>query len=250
MDRKNIFSFSVSTGSYLNFVCEIINLSENYFSSYVCFANVHMAVEAYHNPTFNKVINNANIVTPDGKPLSMFLRLFQGIRQERICGMDIISDILKEAAFRNKSVYFYGSTDEVLKKIISKAKTDFPTLTICGAFSPPFRSLSPLEKEHVVKTINEADPDLIFVSLGCPKQEIWMAEHQGRVRGCMLGLGQAFKTYAGFDSRSPVWMRRYALEWLYRLYLEPARLAKRYLITNSQFLYLTLKYFIKNKVGR
>lgn len=156
--------------------------------------------------------------------------------------MDIFPDLLKRAEKSGKSVYFYGTTEELLKIIVHKAKADFPALPIAGSYAPPFRPLTKQEDEMIIAKINEARPDLVFVSLGCPKQERWMAEHKNKINACLLGLGQAFSVYAGKEKRLPKWMRNLSLEWVYRLFLEPSRLWKRYLYTNSYFVFLTVRH--------
>lgn len=244
MEKECILSSEISIGSYQQFVGEVISLTESKPSSYVCFANVHMLMEAHKDEAFQSVVNAADLVAADGRPLSLFLGLFMGIQQERICGMDIFPDLLKAAEKHGKSVYFYGTTPEVLDKIVQKAQTEYPQLNLAGYFSPPFRDLSSAEEEAIVRKLNEAKPDLLFVALGCPKQELWMARHQGEIKSCMLGLGQAFQVYAGVEKRLPKWMRNLSLEWVYRLYLEPGRLWKRYFYTNSLFLWLTFKYLM------
>jgi len=244
MVKENILTFPVSTGSYQKFIDEIIKLSEQKTSSYVCFANVHMVVEGYNDPLFSRVVRDADIVAPDGQPVALFLRILKGINQVRVAGLDVFPDLLKEAETRNKSVYFYGTTDEILDKIIIRARFDYPQLKICGSYSPPFRNLSSDEESKIIRRINESKPDLVFVALGCPKQENWMAAHQQTVKGCMLGLGHAFNVYAGVSKRSPMWMRRMSLEWAYRLFQEPRRLWKRYFYTNTFFLWLTFKYLL------
>jgi N-acetylglucosaminyldiphosphoundecaprenol N-acetyl-beta-D-mannosaminyltransferase len=158
--------------------------------------------------------------------------------------MDIFPDLLREAEARQKSVYFYGSGSVTLEKILARAKKDFPRLIIAGSYSPPFRPITSTENDLIIETLNRAKPDLIFIALGCPKQEKWMAAHKDKIHGCMLGVGQAFNVYAGESRRSPNWMQRMALEWAYRLYLEPGRLWKRYLYTNSLFLLLTFSYMM------
>jgi N-acetylglucosaminyldiphosphoundecaprenol N-acetyl-beta-D-mannosaminyltransferase len=208
-----------------------------------------MTIEAYENDDFNAVVKNADVIAPDGQPLSLFLKHLKHVNQERVCGMDVFPDLLREAAQRGKSIFFYGTTDDVLQKIAEKANREYPTLKIAGLYSPPFRALSPEEKGDIVNQINESKADLIFVALGCPKQEKWMAEHKDKINGCMLGLGQAFHVYAETAKRSPAWMQRFSLEWAYRLYLEPGRLWKRYFYTNSYFLLLTLKYFFQSRSG-
>lgn len=248
MNKKIIFNSLISTGTFQEFTSKIFELSEAKDSSYVCFANAHMMVESYKNPNFNKVLNNADLATPDGGPVSKAIKVFHGIKQERIPGMDLLPILLDEAEKRNKSVFFFGTTDDLLEIIKEKAFKEFPSLKIAGTYSPPFKSLSEIEKEDIINLLKAANPDLLFVALGCPKQEMWMADHIGKVNTCMLGVGQAFRTYAGVEKRLPKWARNLSIEWVYRFYLEPKRLWKRYLITNSFFIYLFLKYlFFPNK---
>ena len=125
-------------------------LAEHKTSSYVCFANVHMVVEAYNDPQFNSVVKNADIVTPDGQPVAFFLQRLKKIDQERVAGLDIFPDLLKEAELRKKSVFFYGATDDILQMIIDKAKSQFPALKISGSYSPPFRKLTPEEDLNII----------------------------------------------------------------------------------------------------
>jgi N-acetylglucosaminyldiphosphoundecaprenol N-acetyl-beta-D-mannosaminyltransferase len=244
MIKENIFTFPISIGSYRGFINEVFSLAKRKSSSYVCFANVHMTVEAFEDNNFNAVLKNADIIAPDGKPLTLFLKQFKKINQERVCGLDIFPDLLKEAAVRGTSVFFYGTTDAVLEKICQRARRELPTLDIRGCYAPPFRPLSDEEESQITQRINEASPDLIFVALGCPKQEKWMADHKGKISGCMLGVGQAFNVYAGLAKRSPVWMQRSYLEWAFRLFQDPRRLWKRYFYTNTCFLILTVEYTI------
>jgi N-acetylglucosaminyldiphosphoundecaprenol N-acetyl-beta-D-mannosaminyltransferase len=244
MKTKNIFNSIISIGTYSAFIDEIISYGRSKIPSYVCFANVHMLVEAHQDKSFQKLINEANIVAPDGKPLSVFLKLSEGIKQDRVCGMDILPDLLKKAEESSESVYFYGTTDELLKTIVQKARNEFPTLRIAGYHAPPFRVLSDKEDAIITEKIRKTKPDLVFVSLGCPKQEKWMAEHKNKLNACLLGLGQAFKVYAGEEKRLPKWMRDLSLEWAYRLCLEPARLWRRYMYTNSYFLLLVIRHLI------
>jgi N-acetylglucosaminyldiphosphoundecaprenol N-acetyl-beta-D-mannosaminyltransferase len=243
MTKKKVIDSWVSAGSFKEFVSNIFLLTEENKSSYVCFANVHMIIEAHHDPEFSKVVNDADIVTPDGRPLSIYMNLFYKMQQERVPGMDLMPILLQEAEKRMKSVYFYGSSNEILELIVKRANKELPDLKISGTYSPPFRQLTNKEKEDIVNKINSAQPDLVFVALGCPKQEKWMAEHKGKINSCMLGVGQAFNVYAGIEKRLPKWMRDLSLEWTYRLVLEPKRLWKRYLVTNSLFLILFIRLF-------
>ncbi len=227
----------VTTAPYGQFIREIAERAQQRQSAYVCFANVHMLMEAYDDPSFNQVVNQADLVAPDGRPLSVLMRWQYGLRQDRVCGMDLLPDLLRAAEARGLSVYFYGSTQETLDAIEVRLGQEYPALRVAGLESPPFRPLTAEEDQAAVERINASGANLVFVSLGCPKQERWMADHRGRVPACMLGLGQAFLTYAGTEKRLPRWARDFALEWAYRLYLEPKRLWRRYLVGNTWFLY-------------
>ncbi|MGI4824438.1 MAG: WecB/TagA/CpsF family glycosyltransferase [Janthinobacterium lividum] len=216
----------------------ILQLGAARTSAYVCCANVHMVVEAHRDATFRQVLNEANLVTPDGGPIASVAGWLSGQPQERVAGMDLLPALLTAAAQRGQSVYFYGTTDSVLQAIVARAHRELPTLRIVGTCAPPFRTLTATEEAEHIAAISATDPDLLFVALGCPRQERWMAAHQGKVQACMLGVGQALLIYAGLEQRLPVWARRLWLEWAYRLWLEPRRLWRRYLLTNSRFLYL------------
>lgn len=205
-----------------------------------------MVIECYKNQDFRRLVNDADVVAPDGKPLSVFLQVFNGQKQEKVSGPDVFIDVLKHAGVTGKKVFFFGSTNHVLEKVVRRVQHEFPELKIAGTYSPPFRDLLPEEKKQIIDTINLAVPHFVFVALGCPKQEKWMAENQGKINACMLGVGQAFQIYAHDLKRSPKWLQDIGLEWAYRLCLEPGRLWKRYLHTNSLFLYLTIKYCIRN----
>ncbi|WP_243409521.1 WecB/TagA/CpsF family glycosyltransferase [Pontibacter virosus] len=239
--KRRLLNSYITTGSFNEFVEQVFWMTDNRDSSYVCFANVHMLVEAYQDPNFNQILNEADVASPDGGPLSKLMKLKYGHQQDRVPGMDLMPRLIEEAAVRGKSVFFYGSTDDVLEAVVATAKAKHPALRVAGHYSPPFRQLTEDEDQSIVDMINDAGADLVFVALGCPKQERWMAEHKGRVKACMLGVGQAYMTYAGLEKRLPKWARDLSLEWTYRLYQEPKRLWKRYLVTNSTFVYLTLK---------
>ncbi|UYZ60815.1 WecB/TagA/CpsF family glycosyltransferase [Hymenobacter latericus] len=250
LPRYPVLNTWISTGTPTAMVDTILKLGAARTSSYVCFANVHMVVEAYRQPSFSAIVNRAAVVAPDGSPVAAAVRWFGGPRQPRVAGMDTLPMLLAEAARRGQSVYFYGTTDKVLQAIEDRIRQDLPALRIAGMYSPPFRPLTPAEDEADVARINEANPDLVFVALGCPRQEQWMAQHQGRVKACMLGVGQAFLTYAGLERRLPEWARKLWLEWAYRLYLEPRRLWRRYLVTNSRFVWLVSKKAVQHLSGR
>lgn len=250
MKRTSLISLQVSSGRYDDFMRQITELATQRISSYVCFANVHMLIEAWQNKEFAHQVNGATFVAPDGMPLVWGVHQLYGDRPDRMAGMDAMPSLLKIAAEKNLGVYFYGSTPDVLNKLEALCRSEYAGCRIAGSYSPPFRPLSLDEEEEVVQKINNSGAQLIFVSLGCPKQERWMANMQGRIRGVMLGVGGAFPVLTGDQDRAPAWMRRLSLEWAYRLAQEPNRLWKRYLTTNSLFLYLFAKRYVRVKVLR
>ncbi len=208
---------------------------------FVCFANVHMVVEAYKDNTFKNDLQKARYIFPDGQPLTVFCRWFGHTRQERVSGMDFMPALLQKANEQGARVYLYGSTPEVLAKLAERIKSAYPRAVLAGAISPPFRTLSADETDGYIKQINDSAPHFVLVALGCPKQEKWMARHYTAINAPLLGVGGAFPVIAGTQKRAPLWMQHFALEWLYRLIQEPRRMFSRYLYTNSLFFWLVLK---------
>jgi N-acetylglucosaminyldiphosphoundecaprenol N-acetyl-beta-D-mannosaminyltransferase len=247
MKKLKIIKSLISLGSYQTQLDHILNLPKANNSSYVCIANVHMTIEVYQDKSFEQIVNNAELATPDGMPLAKAIKFIYGIAQERVAGMDLTADIMRECEKRGESIFVYGLSDETLAIFQEKAKEEFPNLSL-NVYSPPFKDLSDLEKNEIVSKINNLSPDFVFVALGCPKQEKWMAEHKDVVNSCMIGLGGALEVYAGVKERAPQWMQEYSLEWLYRLIQDPKRLWKRYLVTNTLFIALFLKQLIMVKL--
>ena len=204
---------------------------------YICVANVHTTVNAYGNAEFLSVQNGGIMAIPDGGPLSGVGRRRGAKQIERTTGPDYMGEIFKVSAQKGYRHYFYGSTPETLEKLISNITRDYPGIKVVGSCSPPFRPLSEEEDNRIVERICTAEPDFVWVGLGAPKQENWMAAHQGRVKGLMVGVGAGFDYFAGNISRAPAFMQKHNLEWLYRLMQEPRRLFKRYFITNIQFIW-------------
>lgn len=237
----DILGLSVTSGPYRVFVEKIIDFATSRKSSYICVANVHMLVEAYKDKQFAELVNNADIITPDGMPLVWSFKLLYGIKQSRVAGMDLLPDLLKHAQQNQISVYFYGGTKAIINKTREVLALRYPTLPVAGLYSPPFRSLTEAEQEDIVQNIRKSKAQLVFVVLGCPKQEKWMASMHGKINACMVGIGGALPVLIGAQKRAPMWMQNSGLEWLYRFFQEPSRLAKRYLVTNSIFLWLLFK---------
>jgi N-acetylglucosaminyldiphosphoundecaprenol N-acetyl-beta-D-mannosaminyltransferase len=216
-------------------------ISERSFRHFIVVANTHVISEATKDPVFRKVLERASLTVPDGMPLIWVARRRGFPLQRRVCGPDLMWAFLQETSEKGYRHYFYGSTDEVLQQLNKRLLGWFPSLQICGMYAPPFRPLTDEEDRQVVQRINEAKPDVLWVGLGCPKQERWMDEHRDQLRvPVMVGVGQAFDIFAGVKRRAPAWMQDHGLEWLFRLIQEPRRLWRRYLIQGAGFVYNVL----------
>lgn len=244
LPKRRVLTADISLGGFAEQIDAMAAWGAARRSSYVCCVNAHMTVEA-RDPAFSAVVNGADLATADGMPVLLALKWFHKVPQERVAGNDIMPAILAKAAERGLSVYLYGGTEDGHRLILERAKREFPNLLIAGSHVPPFAPLEAMDMAAEAARINAAGAHVVLVSLGCPKQERWMAAMKGRVNAVMLGLGGAFLLYAGIDSRAPLWMRKLSLEWLYRLCLEPRRLWKRYLVTNTRFLLLFAKAILR-----
>lgn len=210
-------------------------------SRVVALCNVHSVVTASQEPAFQTVLSQADLALPDGAPVAWALRREGFSEQQRINGPDLTWRYLQVAEQLGQSVFFYGSTQDTLDRLLVTIKDSFPKLKIVGMESPPYRELSEDEDQAYVDQINQSGANVLFVGLGCPKQEAWMAAHRGRIKAVMLGVGAAFDYHAGTIQRAPVWMQKIGMEWFHRLLSEPRRLFKRYTVTNSIFIYRMVK---------
>ena len=237
----NLFSFSFSTLSFRDTIRNIIDLAEKRVGAYVCVANVHMTVEAIRNPAFGSVLREADLSILDGMPLCWSYMILHGFKPDRIAGKHLMHALLLEAAQNKMSVFFYGGSLEKLYKTEAYLTQHYPGLMIVGMVSPPFRILSFEEKMAYAKQINDSGASLVFVALGCPKQEIWMHTMKAHVNATMVGVGGALEVLTGQQKRPALWIENAGLEWFFRLCLEPRRLFKRYLNTNTYFIFLLSK---------
>ncbi len=216
-------------------------------SKTVCVANVHMLMEAYWNPEFGNILKSADIVTPDGMPLVWMMRQMGARQQDRVAGMDIMMALCELAQAMNVSVFFLGSQNEILSRMRSRLEQEFPKLKIAAMEPLPFRPLTESEDEALVTKIHSSGAGLVLVSLGCPKQEKWMAQHKGKIQAVMIGLGGVFPVYAGVHKRAPRVIRELGFEWLYRWVQEPRRLWERYTKTIPPFIWLATKQLLTSK---
>ena len=218
----------------------IINWAKDYQSKMVCVSNVHMLIEAWRDSCFASVLKNADLLTPDGMPLVWMLKQLGSKESQRVAGMDIFRAACEQAAKAQVSIFLLGAKPDVLDKICRRLKKEFPTLKVAGVESPPFRPLDSTADMNTVRKINASGAGIVFVALGCPKQELWMSQHQHKIQAVMIGVGAVFPIYAGVLRQAPKFMQSYGLEWLFRLVQEPRRLWKRYFTTIPVFMWLAL----------
>ncbi|MEY8201287.1 MAG: WecB/TagA/CpsF family glycosyltransferase [Colwellia sp.] len=219
--------------------------------AYVCVSNVHMCMEVFDSVEFKRVVNNADLVIPDGRPLSWAQKLLGHSHAQQVRGQDIMNAICEQSGSKNLNIGLYGgSSDELLKQVVAKLNLSYPDIQITFSYSPPFRPLTVQEDQAIIKQINDACVNVLFVGIGCPKQERWMAEHKDSLNCVMLGVGAAYDFIAGSKKHAPRWMQKIGLEWLFRLVSEPQRLWKRYLQQNPRFIYYFAKQLIAHKLGR
>lgn len=228
----------VSIESTLKFVHENF---EQIRGEYICASNVHTTVMAYDNVDYWKVQNESVLSLPDGKPLSVIGKKRTGCIMEKVTGLSFMRHIFSDPRFSGKKHFFYGTQEDTLKIMIERIQKEFPQLNICGYKPSAFRELSDEEIIDLYETINESKADFIWVALGAPRQEILMHRLKGSVNGIMCGVGGAFNILAGIVKNAPKWMQDMGLEWFFRLINEPKRLFRRYLVTNTKFIWYLLQ---------
>jgi N-acetylglucosaminyldiphosphoundecaprenol N-acetyl-beta-D-mannosaminyltransferase len=218
---------------------QVINwVTEDDRGHYICVSNVHSTVESQRHSSFKETLNASDLNVPDGMPIVWLGRARGHEIRRRVYGPELFEGMLHETHGLGFKHFFYGGTQSTLNALTLALQNTFPGLQIAGSYSPPFRPLTEQEKRDVIDMVIKASPDILWVGLGCPKQELWMREYCAEMNvPVMIGVGQAFNIYAGQLRQAPRWMREHGLEWLFRLFLEPRRLWKRYLVYNTLFLY-------------
>ena len=218
-------------------------------SASVCLCNVHSAVTAVDDPALASALRTSEMVLPDGAPIAWFLRR-KGFRQQtRIAGPDLMLRLCETLQHTLTSVFLFGSSENTMLLLRRNLNTRFPNLAIAGTLSPRFGDWTKEEESRYVDAIRSSGAGIIFVGLGCPKQEIWMSRYSREIPGVLLGVGAAFDFHAGNIRRAPVLFQKAGLEWLHRLLSEPRRLWKRYLITNTRFILLSIRELFTRPEG-
>ena len=234
--RFDVLGVRVSAANLPMAVTEIGGWIERGERHYVCVTGVHGVMESQHDDELRGIHNAAGLTTADGMPI-VWAGRWAGLRQtDRVYGPDLMLALCARAAERGWTSYFYGGGDGTAGLLARRLRTRFAGLRVVGTEAPPFRPLTGTEDEAVVEAINNAAPDILWVGLGTPKQERWMASHIDRLRThAVIGVGAAFDINAGLFPQAPRWIQRSGLEWAFRLAIEPRRLWRRYLANNPRF---------------
>ena len=244
-ERINILGVGVSavnTSMALDAVDEWILHDEPH---YVCVTGVHGIMESYRKEAVRDIHNAAGLVVPDGMPLVWLSRLKGFHHVTRVYGPDLMLALCERSIGRGYRHFLYGGAQGIAERLATRLQARLPGLKVAGVYSPPFRTLEPAEDEQAVETINSVRPHIVWVGVGTPKQEVWMAQHVGRLNApVLIGVGAAFDFHAGAKRQAPRWVMRAGLEWMFRMIQEPRRLGPRYLINNPLFVGLLIRQLL------
>jgi N-acetylglucosaminyldiphosphoundecaprenol N-acetyl-beta-D-mannosaminyltransferase len=236
----------VNVASFDDAVETVLNAPDTGARLALHFANAHSMVEANRNPQLRSAMNG-DLVEPDGMPLVLLARK-RGFKAERVCGPDFMPALIRRGVPLGRSHFFIGGAPGVPEELARRLREAYPGVRVVGTISPPFREPTPEEEESLVAEINAAKPDYVWVGLGAPKQDLWVAAYRDRLEAAaLLAVGAAFDYHSGRRRRAPLWMQRTGTEWLFRLLREPRRLASRYTLVNARFAFLVLKYEMRRR---
>jgi N-acetylglucosaminyldiphosphoundecaprenol N-acetyl-beta-D-mannosaminyltransferase len=234
--KRNVLGIGVSVVDYEAAVDRIIDAGRNRRTCGVSALAVHGVMTGALDRAHKYRLNRLDIVTPDGQPVRWALRFLYGEKlPDRVYGPDLTLRVCERAAREGLAIYLYGSSEDVQRKLAANLKRRCPDLRIVGSEPSAFRRLSDEESAELDERIDKSEASIVFVGLGCPRQEIWVYEHVTTLRRPVIAVGAAFDFHAGLLSQAPKWMQDRGLEWLYRLGAEPRRLWRRYVIFNPLY---------------
>jgi N-acetylglucosaminyldiphosphoundecaprenol N-acetyl-beta-D-mannosaminyltransferase len=237
---RPVLGTRVDATSYEDASLRVVRWAHEGRSAYVCVAATHLIMEAHDSAALRRDVNGAHLVTPDGRPLVWGLKAL-GVRDaSQVRGTDLMTHVVERAAHENVPIGLYGGTPESLESLVRVLETRFPEVRVVCRISPPFRPLTPEEDEAETQKIVGSGARILFVGIGCPKQERWMVTHKERIPAVMVGVGAAFDFHAGRVRQAPRWMQWAGLEWVFRLIMNPRRLWRRYAKHNPRFVGLFL----------
>jgi N-acetylglucosaminyldiphosphoundecaprenol N-acetyl-beta-D-mannosaminyltransferase len=246
-ESREILGVRVDATNYERATAQIIDFASSGQSRYVSLCTVNQIMQARDSAPLADAMRQADLVTSDGMPLVWLLHWLGVSNASRVYGPDLMPLVLHAAARDGLPVAFYGGSEEVLDLLVRLVRTRFSELQIAFAEAPPFRTPTAKEDERSVRNVNASGARILFVGIGSPKQELWMHAHRDRLNCVMIGVGAAFDFLTGSKPQAPRWMQRSGLEWLFRLWSEPARLWRRYLLQNPRFIALAALQMLRHR---
>ena len=250
LQQRYVLGQRLDATDYADATARVIDWANRGESRYVCLSNVHMVMQGWDDSNFRQIINAADLITTDGVPLVWCLRALGLPSAVRVYGPDLTLHVCATAAQQQLAIGLYGGTAQSLKEFAALLQSRFPAIEIACSIAPPFRPLTEAEDATYTKQLAESGARILFVGIGCPKQEIWMSEHRGRLNMPMLGVGAAFDFHAGRVKQAPAWLQAIGLEWLFRLLMEPRRLWRRYAWHNPRFVLFFIEQLLRGRGRR
>ena len=250
LQQRYVLGQRLDATDYADATARVVDWANRGESRYVCLSNVHMVMQGWDDPNFRQIINAADLITTDGVPLVWCLRALGLPSAVRVYGPDLTLHVCATAAQQQLAIGLYGGTAQSLKEFAAMLQSRFPAIEIACSIAPPFRPLTEAEDVAYTKQLAESGARILFVGIGCPKQEIWMSEHRGRLNMPMLGVGAAFDFHAGRVKQAPAWLQAIGLEWLFRLLMEPRRLWRRYAWHNPRFVLFFIEQLLRGRGRR
>jgi N-acetylglucosaminyldiphosphoundecaprenol N-acetyl-beta-D-mannosaminyltransferase len=247
LQQRYVLGQRLDATDYADATARVVDWARRGESRYVCLSNVHMVMEGWDDQNFRQIINAADLITTDGVPLVWCLRALGVPSAVRVYGPDLTLHVFAAAAQQQLPIGLYGGTAQSLKEFAAMLQSRFPAIKIACSIAPPFRPLTAAEDVAYTKQLAESGARILFVGIGCPKQEIWMSEHRRRLNMPMLGVGAAFDFHAGRIKQAPAWLQAIGLEWLFRLLMEPRRLWRRYAWHNPRFVLFFIGQLLRGR---
>ncbi len=246
--RINVLGSKYSYVKFDNVVHAVLTSALDKNSGYVCVSNVHTTMMGYFDPSYQSITNDSFLSVPDGMPVRWAMNFLGEGNQDRVRGPALMRAVCDLGRSKGVRHFLYGATKATLEKLERYLLEQYPGIEIAGKISPPFRKQTEEEIEQDLRAIADSGAHIVWVGLGAPKQEIWMSKHSKKIAGITLGVGAAFDLLPGVVREAPQWIQNIGMEWLYRFFMEPRRLWKRYIINNPAFVILVLGQIIKQKI--
>ena len=247
LEQRDVLGQRLDATSYADATRRVLDWAKKGESKYVCLSNVHMVMEGWDDPDFRHIINSADLIAADGVPLVWGLRALGVAHASRVYGPDLTLSVCRAAAEQGIPIALYGGREESLQGFIQFLESRFAGIEISCAIAPPFRPVTAEEDQQYMQAIELSGARILFVGIGCPKQERWMHAHRGAILMPMLGVGAALDFHSGRIKQSPAWMQKCGLEWFFRLMIEPKRLWYRYCFHNPRFVFLFLRQLLYHR---